>query len=720
MLRTAAWLTFIACQTGFAQTSPAPSGATAPTKQGSATTAPSPVSRVEGGVALPTTTVTTTVQRETPQHLKQHVLSGALGSRRQLDTPFSLTVVGQEQLAERQVNKIGDVFSGDASVTDGSDAYNAWANYIYVRGLQLDWQTGYRLDGLPFMSYGVTMPYEHLARVELLKGLSGFMYGFVAPGGVVNYVTKQPTDERLASVDVGYRSDSVWREHADLGGRVGPNNMFGYRLNVTHEEGGTFNGGNINRDAVSLALDARITRDLTWNFNTFYQDSHSSGMEPSFYVGSTYAGSGLPTPLSMAQLSGLSNTDQHLHTITQVYSTGLQYQLTPDWKLSANYSFNKSTRDRREDTLTLLNEAGDYSGARATGRELNEFQLWQVQAEGRVRTGPLAHHLVIGAAWQRQINDYSAYGADAYQAFSGNLATGNDFQSSNNPDLTTERSSDSVQKALFASDTIDLTPRWSVLAGLRYTNYSQNSAGLPNYTKNGITTPTFGLMYKVTPNTTVYASYVESLEPGTVVSTLYANRGALLNPLKSKQYEVGLKTEQSSWSATAALFRIERGAQYATAENVLVQDGRSIYQGVEMAGALRLGRQWQLGASAMLLDTKYDKGAANIGNRVAGAPRFVLGGNVGYKVPWVPGLSIGMDAKFNGRTALNAANTIDVPGYLLINAGATYRTRVAGHGVTLRAALSNLTNRHYWEYQYEGYIKPGDPRTISLNAQLDF
>ena len=57
-------------------------------------------------------------------------------------------------------------------------------------------------------------------------------------------------------------------------------------------------------------------------------------------------------------------------------------------------------------------------------------------------------------------------------------------------------------------------------------------------------TPTFALMYKLTPRTMAYASYIESLEPGSSVGATYANFGALLDPLKSKQYELGIKTEQ--------------------------------------------------------------------------------------------------------------------------------------------------------------------------------
>ncbi|MGL1241073.1 hypothetical protein ACSTKS_23615, partial [Vibrio parahaemolyticus] len=49
-------------------------------------------------------------------------------------------------------------------------------------------------------------------------------------------------------------------------------------------------------------------------------------------------------------------------------------------------------------------------------------------------------------------------------------------------------------------------------------------------------------------NTTLYTSYVESLEQGGVPGVTNTNYGSQLKPLKSKQYEVGAKTDQQNWS----------------------------------------------------------------------------------------------------------------------------------------------------------------------------
>ncbi|WP_233857268.1 TonB-dependent siderophore receptor [Paraburkholderia sp. HD33-4] len=720
-MQIAVWLAFAgAAQSAFAQ-SAASGEAAAPAAGSSVTTSATPPAG-GGEQALPAVNVNAAAQTDSPMHLSIPVAVGALGTRSQLDTPFSTTVVTGEELADRQANKLGEVFAVDSSVTDNSNAYSAWATYISIRGLPIDWQNGFRIDGNPFISYGITMPYENLERVELLKGLGGFMYGFVQPGGVVNYVTKKPAYQPVTSVSAGYRMDSVFSQHVDLSRRFGPDDMFGARINYTHEAGKTYNAGDINRNSLAVSLDGRLTRDLDVYFDAIYQQSRSSGQTPAIYTGS-YTGTSLPATIS-GGTNLLGGTDQHLNTNLQLYTAGVRYQITPDWSFNTSASYSKSARDRNESTLTLLNQAGDYTDSRWNGDEGHQDIYWQGVFEGKVKTGVFTHQLALGASWQYQTNDYSAV-SYYFTLGAGNLYQPNPWRYYSGAGLDKYRANEITQKALFASDTIQLTDRWSLLAGLRYTNYDQQSFNVngslaSSYGQNGVLTPTAALMYKLEPHTTLYASYVESLEQGAMVADIYANGGALLRPLRSRQYEIGIKSEHERWSATTALFRIERGAAYANSQNVYVQDGNSIYQGLEAGGSVRLGRNWQVTGNLMLLDTWYAKGQAYNGNRVAGAPQFVAAGRVTYDVPAVPGLQVGADAKYTGSTKVRPAGNLETSGYVIVNVGANYMTRIGGHDVTLRAAIDNVTNRRYWMFQYSDYIAPGDPRMVSLNAKIDF
>ena len=676
-----------------------------------------------GDVAqLPAVTVQAAPVDDTLEHLAAPVNTGALGSRSQLETPFSTTVVTAADIQERQVNKLGDVFALDASVTDNSASYGAWASYLSVRGLPLDWQNSYRIDGKPFLSYVTTLPYGHFEQIDLLKGASGFMYGFGSPGGLINYVTKRPTDEPLRSVELGYVSKGLLRGHVDLGGRAGEDDRFGYRLNVTHTEGNTYNNGSLYQTAASLALDARLTDKLTWDFQSIYQDRDVVGQEPTIYAGAM-AGTELPSPVRNDN-SKLVGEGPYTDNAFRYYSTGLKYQLAPDWSLRTDYTYNTTRTRRNESVLFLQDQAGNYQDYRSDYGEAYAYNQWQAMLEGRFRTGALKHQVVIGASWQKQKNDYSSNGVYQLQGM-GNLYSQNTNTYYSDGSLDLYRAAEITQKALFASDTIDLTGGWSVLGGLRYTNYEQagfdpDGAQSSSYKKNGVVTPTVALMYNFTPQTMAYASYIESLEPGSSVGNPYANEGELLDPLKSKQYELGIKTGHEDWAATAALFRIEKKSEYANASNELVQDGKSIFQGLELGASTRVATYWNVGGSLMLLDSEYKKGSDFVGNRVAGAPKFVAAAQVSYAVPQLPGLKLRADVKYTGATMLGASNKVEVDDYTILNIGATYDTHIYGYETTFRAGINNVTDKRYWLYQSSDYVKAGDPRTYSLSASLKF
>jgi len=678
----------------------------------------------QGATTLPTVLVTGEGAVANSMNLQQPVASGVLGNRSQLDTPFSTTIVSGQDIANRQITTLGGVFAGDASAVPAGATYSGRPNYLQVRGLRLDDSNGAKINGFPVVNYGVEMPYEQFERVELLKGLSGFMYGFGSPGGIVNFVTKKPPtgDQPVRSIDIGFSSEHIWSQHIDLGDRFGNDNRFGYRLNATHEEGTTYNNGSLNRDSVSLGLDARLTPDLLWTFDGMYQKRRASG---TVYVNTgSFTGNSLPSALNGR--TNLTSTDGSPNK-SEFYmmQTGLQYSINPDWKISTSYSYTRTKKRYEEDYLYLLTEGGNYRESVFDWANNFGFHQAQVMAEGKVRTGPIEHQLVFGAQRITQYTDTASNGSF------GGIGTGNIYDDNTNvygitPVPQTYRAIDIRQNVLFASDTVKFNDQWSLIAGGRYTDYQQkgrNKAGdvTSNYTKNEVFTPTLALMYKPLATTTVYGSYVESLEAGSIVSPIYSNANSVLSPIKSKQYEFGVKTDQDDWSATAALFRIERGAAYVTPDNTYVQNGRVRYQGLELGGIGKVTRAWTVGANLMLLDSEYQRTSAiQEGNRVAAAPRYVVAMQTSYDIAAVPGLSVGVDGKYIGRSNLKSNGTLPVPSYFVFNAGANYHTRVASYPVTLRLAVDNIANKRYWYAQGEDGLLIGTPRTVSLNAKIEF
>jgi iron complex outermembrane receptor protein len=113
-----------------------------------------------------------------------------------IETPFSVTAWTTLQMQDLRIRQTTDAMKFDASV---NDAYNAigYAEQFSIRGFALDNSSSYRKDGFAIPG-DASIPLENKERVEILKGISGFQSGFATPGGIINYVTKRPTDIRAA------------------------------------------------------------------------------------------------------------------------------------------------------------------------------------------------------------------------------------------------------------------------------------------------------------------------------------------------------------------------------------------------------------------------------------------------------------------------------------------------------------------------------------------
>ena len=146
-----------------------------------------------------------------------------------LQTPASVSVITREQMQALNIRSTTDAARYDASI---SDAYNAvgYAEQFSIRGFKLDNANSYRKDGLA-ISADTQIPLENKESIEVQKGLAGITAGVAAPGGVVNFVTKRPTDTTLRSVLFEVSERGTLLGTVDLGGRF-DDRRFGYRINV--------------------------------------------------------------------------------------------------------------------------------------------------------------------------------------------------------------------------------------------------------------------------------------------------------------------------------------------------------------------------------------------------------------------------------------------------------------------------------------------------------
>lgn len=652
--------------------------------------------------------------------LSDRVSAGAMGRRSELDTPFSTKAVSSDEIEDRLATSISEVMKYDASVTAISPPISTHPATIQMRGLRLDDLNGYKIDGLANINRGTEMPLEMFESIEALKGLSGFMYGFGSPGGIINYVSKRPTTEKSFSAALGYQQGGAIKQHIDAGGRVGEDERFGYRVNILHEDGGVAEeSGSVNRNAVGVNLDWRLNRDLVLSLNSIYQKRKTVGgtdvvISPSF---------SLPQPIdgsTRLNSDGAGNDVEY-----NLMTLGLDYQFTPGWIANASYRGSDSTRIYKKDQYYISSNSGNYRDRVTSEYHAYKFSQVQLGLEGKFTTGSLQHLLVAGAMTQELKSTSSVVTPKTY------LSTGNLYS----PTIISVASINysgglyddekTNQDAVFVSDTIKLTDDWSVLAGLRYTKfkdiaYTIKNTESANYPANK-TTPTLALMYKPAADTTVYGSYVEALEQSASAPASTVNANQTFAPLKSKQIEFGIKTERSTWNGSASLFRIERAAQYTNSSNYFVLDGRTLYQGLELNSVVQAAKNLSIEGGIMLLDaTLKDAAAAVTGKRAVGAPRKQASVQVTWRPEVLPGLALHAGTQYLGELPMDAANVHNLSSYGLFDAGLNYRARIGGKMVSIRANISNIANRKYWTYYQENYLNVGSPRTASVNVRVDF
>lgn len=666
--------------------------------------------------ALSKVVIKATVEKK---KLGDSVSGGALGRKSELDTPFSTKAVSSDEIEDRLATSISEVLKYDASVTSISPPISTHPATIQMRGLRLDDLNGYKVNGLANINRGTEMPLEMFESVEVLKGLSGFMYGFGSPGGIVNYVSKRPTTAKSFSAALGYQEGGAIKEHIDMGGRMGDEGGFGYRLNLLHEDGGVKEeSGSIKRNAAGLNLEWRITNDVALTYDAIYQRRRSVGgtdvvIAPSFAIPAPIAGDS-----KLNSIGAGSDVEYTLSTL------GMEIRLNPEWIANLSYRTSDSTRVYKKDQYYITNNKADYKD-RVTS-ELHGYHFDQVQAsfEGNLKAFGLEHDVVAGVMSQNLVSTSSAVTPKVY------LGTGNLYAPTiinvwtTNWSGGTYRDEATRQEAAFASDTVKLSDSWSVLAGARYNRYNDNA-----YSTKGVvtanwpaqkTTPTVALMFKPATDTTIYGSYVEAMEQAASAPTSTSNANQTFAPIKSKQAEFGIKTERSFWNASAALFNIKRGAQYTNAANVFVEDGETKYQGFEFNTVVQAAKNLSIEGGLMLLDATLENAAAGYsGKRAVGAPRRQMSVQATWREV-LPGLALHAGSQYLGELPMDAANVNTLAGATLFDAGFNYRHRYFGKMVSVRANISNIANRKYWTYYQENYLNVGSPRTASVNVRVDF
>ena len=176
-----------------------------------------------------------------------------------MDTSAALVAVSGENLEQAGVNAIDDIalLTPDVQVSGEGKARMG----VRIRGVGT---YGFDIAVDPSVAMvvdGVTQPrvstfmngLDDIERLEILKGPQGAIYGTNALGGIINIVTKKPTQEQLAKVKI--RGGNNTRQHINLmlQGAVTDSNSARFSLIREEDEGVSFDPNSGQDDGVHLS-----------------------------------------------------------------------------------------------------------------------------------------------------------------------------------------------------------------------------------------------------------------------------------------------------------------------------------------------------------------------------------------------------------------------------------------------------------------------------------
>ncbi|MFC5462144.1 TonB-dependent siderophore receptor [Massilia niabensis] len=659
---------------------------------------------------------------------------GGFGETAIIDTPSSITAIDRGQMQDLSIRSASEAVAYDASV---GDAYNAigYAEQFSVRGFMLNNNTGYRKDGIAIPA-DTQIPLENKERFELLKGVAGMQAGLAAPGGILNFVTKRPTEAPLRSVTVEARERGTLYGAVDLGGRF-EDRRFGYRINAAAERLRSYvEGADGKRQFASGAFDWQITPDALLQLDMDFQHKEQI-TAPGYQL---IRGVARPQNVSPKTLLNAQPWTKPVDTDSANLGLRFDYRLNAEWR--AVVTANKHWFKRDDFTAFpygCSNEGegfypgycsnGDYDvyDYQSTGERKTPFGI-QAHVQGHFAAAGLRHVLTAGVAYAERHNRYGDYVYD--YAGSSNIYNNQVVDPAPGNPVTgpvSERFRDR-ERSLFVQDIITLTPDLALHAGLRYVKIDSTQLPEPELgwasNRASFVLPGVSLVYSLAPSWNLYGTVAHGLDAGGVAEMGTSNENMDLGPSRSKQFELGTKGNFGGVAVSAALFQITKGLEYTDATNTFVRSGDQQHRGFELAAQKSSGAL-SYGANLMALQAKQ-KGTGDSlidGKRVTNVPELKTTLWADYAVPAVPGLKLSGQWQYAGEKSFDPENTVNVPGYHVFGLGAAYGMKLGGTSVTLRARVDNLADKFYWRdvtQQLGGYLLPGAPRTVRLSAQFDF
>ncbi|WP_418186339.1 TonB-dependent siderophore receptor [Aliarcobacter lanthieri] len=641
-------------------------------------------------------------------------------------TKINRTGIPKEDMS-KSVQTFNQIFIEDAALQNIDDIITMSSNTVYTGSnhgrTNLISMRGFSgvpilFDGMKFTNKISRPEVFGLEAVEVLKGPDSLQYGQSSPGGLVNLVKKKPVKDNFANLEFEASDNPSYSPKLDIGGSLNDDKSLYFRLTsvLKYDEGWT----NSNTDTNKIFIAPSLAYDINDNNTVTLVAEYTDQTEPSDF--GTYVNSKgkLVAPIK----NTISHPDEEFEKTQKVI--GLDLDSTFDtWNSNFRYRFidykgvngDVHMPQRFNEATNTVSRVYAYqkqeSSEHALQYTLNkEFDLFGKK-----------NHISVGTDYNKSYSKTIMF-FEPTKTFNINLKNPNYEHLTNLKDHPNARNMSGNRTyvesyGIFLQDSIYLTDDLILNAGVRYSESKPQ-----NGQKSDATSPSFGLVYHVTPQTTLFANYSESFEPNSATDV----NNKILDPETGKGYELGVKQKlfDDRFDLSASIFKIEK-------ENIALPDpnapaiggwsissGKQESQGLELDVSGEITENWSIVASYGYTDTK-NKDANN--KELRNIPNHTANLFTTYKLTSInlPDFYIGGGAKYLGSKYADDANTIKFDSEIIYNATIGYKKG------NWRANLSvqNLTDKEYVDGAFTSNaagtrVYVGAPRTFLASVSYKF
>lgn len=659
------------------------------------------------------------------------------------ETPQSISTIDQDRIEFENYFSVDDALRNVTGVH--VSFYDTERPLYFARGFQI---TDFQIDGMPSYSGSTSQEFDAALydQITVVRGANSLISGAGIPSATVDLQRKKPGKELGATLSASVGSWDLYRGVIDANVPLNESGSVRARFVGVGQTENSFLDRYSDKTTAALAsfeADVTPTTTLGFGFQTQKNDPESPtwGTIPRFAADGSEAD--LPRSINFAAdwTYWSRQSDTVFFTLDQHFGE--------DWNFRAAY--NRTTGDYRRlavyangnpDTTT---GSGLFllSGANQSEDVRDNIDLY---LSGKFTLLDREHDVVVGWNYDDLENNAAVLGGNAgfgagawtyvipdYRAYDGVTPT--------RPvvfDTGADRVTHTRQHGFYGTTRLRPLDPLAVILGARvstWETYVENYAAGGAYTGrtgeaevNSEVTPYAGVVYDITEDIAVYASYTETFRPQTQKDL----NNNTLSPAIGSNAELGLKTEffDDRLVLNAAVFetKVDNFAIVdASQPPNSLPDGSTPYTGVDGTES----RGFEIDLTAQITpDWTAGLGYSNVNTRrnpadltYANVPEHLLRFNTRYRLPgdWNK-LTLGAAVNWQGEQTGSVTThptispiRVSQGAFALVNVFADYRFN---NHLSATLSVRNAFDETYWAtLDYPNY---GEPRSFQLTVRYTF